>query len=151
MKQERIKQIDKELEEYNEVIKKIKLLEKEKAKLKKEIEQERFNALPFEEQFCEWFGTGKIISDLYQLSLVAPKFKEKFVDSNRGNFDRHRTYDISEFYKCENLHAIGDEEMKNELRADFKTEEEFQEFYNELLDIAKELFDNNVAGWVQDW
>lgn len=147
----RLEEINKELEGYQEIIKKVSALEKEKKAILKKIEDDKFNALSFEKQFEKWFKSkkGRIIGDLYQLSLVAPKFKEKFVDD--ADLERHVEYNLDDVADC--LHSIFDEKYRKSYQEDDLgyCDEDFECEMKELYIIAKELMDNNIKGWEQDW
>lgn len=146
----RLEAINKELEGYKEIISKVEALKKEKKEILKKIEDKAFDALPFEKQFEKFFKSkkGVIKGDLYQLSLVAPKFKKKFVDDE--DLERHVEYNIEDVAEC--LCSIFDKKAKEEYQEELGyDDDDFKEEMKELRQIAKELMSKNIRGWEQDW
>ena len=146
----RLEDIDKELEGYKEIISKVEALKKEKKAILKKIKDDNFKTLPFEKQFEEFYcsNKGTKVSDLYQLSLVAPKFKEKFVDDD--DLNRYCDYTIESYQEA--LCAVFDDENRKDHQEDLGyDDEDFAEEMKEIYAIAKELMDNNIRGWKQDW
>ena len=146
----RLETIEKELDGYKEIISKVESLKKEKKAILKEIEDKAFDALPFEKQFEKFYKSkkGVIKGDLYQLSLVAPKFKKKFVDDE--DLERHVEYNIEDVAEC--LRSIFDKKAREEYQEDLGYEDDdFKAEMKDLCKIAKELMVNNIRGWEQDW
>lgn len=152
MSQERIEQIDKELDGYKDVMTTIDALRKERAAIVKKQKEDEFDKLSFEKKFEQWFGKKKILSDVFELKRQAPKFYKKFVDTINRKYDYHRyaTYRVDEYFE-DDFYPLLDEDVKMEMHGEYKTTEEFQKEYDELLECAKELYSKNIVGWVHDW
>jgi len=133
----RLGEINKELESYKEILKK--------------IEKEKISALPFENQFETFFTSKKGVrcSDLFELETIAPKFYSKFVDDHFC-LDRYQTYEIDMFY--DELSSIFSEESKLRYKESLGyDDEDFEAELKDIFEIGKELMDNKVRGWKQDW
>lgn len=147
----RLEEINKELESYKVVLDKAKLLEKEKKEILKKIEKEKLSTFSFEKQFETFFysNKGRRCSDLFELENIAPKFYSKFVDDHCC-LDRYQTYEIDMFY--DELGSIFSEESKLRHKESLGYEDEDWDCeMEEIYEIAKELMDNNIRGWKQDW
>jgi hypothetical protein len=147
----RLGEINKELESYKEILDKVKSLEKEKKEILKKIEKEKISALPFENQFETFFTSKKGVrcSDLFELETIAPKFYSKFVDDHFC-LDRYQTYEIDMFYG--ELSSIFSEESKLRYKESLGyDDEDFEAELKDIFEIGKELMDNKVRGWKQDW
>ena len=148
----RLDEINKELENYKEIITNIDALKKEKNAILKKIKEDEFKALPLEKQFKKFFTSskGNICANLLDLSEKAPLFYSKFID-NRYNFNKYRTYDIIDTFEQE-LCAVYDDcyrkDYQEELGYDDK---EFEEEMKYIIAIANELMTNNIIGWKHDW
>jgi len=92
---------------------------------------------------------GLIKANLHQLEISAPLFYSKFVE-NHPDLERHVEYNIEDVSEC--LSSIFDKKDKKSYQEELRYDDvDFAEEMKELHEIAKELMDNNVRGWEQDW
>ena len=131
---------------------KVAILEKEKKAILKKIKDDEFNKLPFEKQFEKFYKSNKgvICGDLSELEQFAPLFYKKFLDDHIC-LDRYQTYHIDMFEEA--LCCIFDEKAKKKYQEDELgyDDDDFEYEMNEVIAISKELMDNNIRGWKQDW